>query len=564
MDELTRIGLISRVCSELDNHLGFSDKTLAEFILHLASIHSSAPAFHKALAENGAEVPMTFAENLLRIIRTMTAPKKTLLNTVKQTDSLSNTASKKEDFSGLRIQNTAAVPLDDLPRELTDAELKKYQREKELNSRQNNNNGHPSSSSSSSLQGKRKDRRSRSPSPAAPSRKMNRPNNNGEVELYGIYDGKVTNILEFGCFVELQGFVNKKEGLVHVAQVHAGNNRDIKQFVRRGQSVKVKVISIAGSKLALSMKEVDQSTGEDLLPQRSKEGQRREAHPSSQYGDGVSDYSNPAPPSSYNNNNRGGENRGIDMRKIREKELEEESRQRRVPKRLTSPELWEARQLINSGVLPISEYPNFDSEYGNGVLGSTQTEEDIEIEISDAEPVFLRGQTKLSRELSPVRIVKNPDGSLQRAALHQSQLSKDRRELKQAQTNNLIDAIPKDLSKPWEDPMPESGDRHFAQELRSINMGGSFELPEWKAKTQGKGISYGQISTRSIKEQRESLPIYRLRTELCAAIAQNQVLVVIGETGSGENHDCSFFPFFLSFCLSTFLYFCLFIKVFLY
>lgn len=52
---------------------------------------------------------------------------------------------------------------------------------------------------------------------------------------------------------------------------------------------------------------------------------------------------------------------------------------------------------------------------------------------------------------------------MQRAALHQSQLSKERRELKQAQTNNLIDSIPKDLSKPWEDPMPEQGERHFAQ-----------------------------------------------------------------------------------------------------
>jgi ATP-dependent RNA helicase DHX8/PRP22 len=57
---------------------------------------------------------------------------------------------------------------------------------------------------------------------------------------------------------------------------------------------------------------------------------------------------------------------------------------------------------------------------------------------------------------------------MQRAALHQSQLSKERRELKQAQTNNFTDSIP----KPWEDPMPDRGERHFAQELRSINIGG--------------------------------------------------------------------------------------------
>ena len=72
-----------------------------------------------------------------------------------------------------------------------------------------------------------------------------------------------------------------------------------------------------------------------------------------------------------------------------------------------------------------------------------ETEEDIEVELNDVEPAFLRGQTKMTRELSPIRIVKNPDGSLQRAALHQGQLSKERRELKQAQANNLIDSIPK-------------------------------------------------------------------------------------------------------------------------
>ena len=76
--------------------------------------------------------------------------------------------------------------------------------------------------------------------------------------------------------------------------------------------------------------------------------------------------------------------------------------------------------------------------------------------------------------------------------------------------------------------MPESGERHFAQELRSINIGGSFEIPEWKQKTQVKGLAYGQISNKSIKEQRESLPIYRLKDELCKAFAENQVLVVIG------------------------------------
>jgi ATP-dependent RNA helicase DHX8/PRP22 len=50
----------------------------------------------------------------------------------------------------------------------------------------------------------------------------------------------------------------------------------------------------------------------------------------------------------------------------------------------------------------------------------------------------------------------------------------------------------------------------------------------------GKGLAYGQLTTKPLREQRESLPIYRLKNELCQAIATNQVLVVIGETGSGN------------------------------
>eukprot|EP01033_Poteriospumella_lacustris_P004330 gene4330-3094_t len=340
-----------------------------------------------------------------------------------------------------------------------------------------------------------------------------------EPSLFGIYDGKVTNVLDFGCFVELDGFRNK-EGLVHVAQLQQGMVRDVKQAVKRGQRVKVKVISITGTKMALSMKEVDQSSGQDLFPERSRDAIARMN----------SDTRNPTRPSATGTGTTS-INGGLDVKTFREREMEEGGKRR---KKLSSPELWEARQLINAGVLDVSEFPTFDHETGMGILQNVEAEETVDIEINEDEPAFLRGQTKLSRELSPIRIVKNPDGSLQRAALQQSQAMKERKELKQAQSNSLIDSIPKDLSKPWEDPMPAVGERHFAQELRSINIGGSFELPEWKQKTQGKGLSYGIISDKSIKEQRESLPVYRLKSELCNAIAQNQVLVVIGETGSGK------------------------------
>ena len=530
MNELERIGLISRVSSELENHLGFADKTLAEYVVHLASGSSSAAAFQRTLHENGAEVPLSFAENLLRMIGAIT-------HRSKEKESVRVSVNPPRDerdkaFSGLRISNTSAVPLVDFPQESAGSPSeqpgKRQRREdsreegrpedrprtRDHHSRDGLRRGRSRSRSPDSRYSRPRDR-SRSGSPSR-GRRTHPPR---EVELHGIYAGKVTNVMDFGCFVELEDFP-RREGLVHVSQVLSSGGRDIRQHVRRGQRVRVKVIAITGSKISLSMKEVDQRTGEDLLPRES----------GATVPENRLQYSNPAPPTRPN----GGKEGSIG-------EPESDSTRKRPMKRLSSPELWEARQLIASGVLPVSAYPTFDADSGGGLLGVTEPEEDVEVEVSDAEPLFLKGQTKISRELSPIRIVKNPDGSLQRAALHQSQLSKERRELKQAQANNLIDSMPKDLSKPWNDPMANEEDRIFASELRQ--MSSNHDLPEWKLKTQPKGISYGQISSKSIKEQRESLPIFKLKAELCEAISQNQVLVVIGETG---------IPAICPFCFSHF------------
>lgn len=53
--------------------------------------------------------------------------------------------------------------------------------------------------------------------------------------------------------------------------------------------------------------------------------------------------------------------------------------------------------------------------------------EEFEVDINEVEPEFLKGNSSRSgREMSPIKIVKNPDGSLQRAAMTQSALAKVR------------------------------------------------------------------------------------------------------------------------------------------
>ncbi|KAL7133184.1 hypothetical protein ABFS83_12G122900 [Erythranthe nasuta] len=205
----------------------------------------------------------------------------------------------------------------------------------------------------------------------------------------------------------------------------------------------------------------------------------------------------------------------------------------RALRRMSSPERWEAKQLIASGVMSLNDYPTFVDDDGDHEL--RYAEKEIEIELNEDEPAFLQGRIRYSIDMSPVKIFKNPEGSLIRAAALQSALTKERREVSRQQQRAMLDSIPKDLNRPWEDPMPEQGDRLLAQELRGVGLSSTaHDLPEWKKDAYGKSVTFGQKSNLSIQEQRRSLPIYKLKNELVQAVVDNQVLVVIGETGSGK------------------------------
>ena len=72
---------------------------------------------------------------------------------------------------------------------------------------------------------------------------------------------------------------------------------------------------------------------------------------------------------------------------------------------MSSPERWETKQLIASGILPVSEYPNFDED-GDGLLGGAAegAEEEVEVDLNEDEPPFLRGRrTPRGRTCRPSR-----------------------------------------------------------------------------------------------------------------------------------------------------------------
>ncbi|KAK6062247.1 hypothetical protein COOONC_00086, partial [Cooperia oncophora] len=78
MDELERLSLVSKVCSELDNHFGIKDKDVAEFIIELATMNNTFEKFKRALDEQGLgeQFDDSLTANLLRLIQHMLPKKK--------------------------------------------------------------------------------------------------------------------------------------------------------------------------------------------------------------------------------------------------------------------------------------------------------------------------------------------------------------------------------------------------------------------------------------------------------------------------------------------------------
>ncbi len=83
-----------------------------------------------------------------------------------------------------------------------------------------------------------------------------------EAEVGKIYDGKVVNLVDFGAFVN---FMGGKDGLVHVSEIKNERVEKVADVLQEGQAVKVKVVEIdPRGKVRLSMRVVDQETGEEL------------------------------------------------------------------------------------------------------------------------------------------------------------------------------------------------------------------------------------------------------------------------------------------------------------
>lgn len=579
LESLELLSLVSKVTSELQNHLGINDKTLAEFVIAQHSKCYSLQSFKAHMDTMGAEFPQSLLESIDRLILTMHPKFRSKTNgestgkaNPNAEESLDEVEKKTRIFRGLAMpdqepqveeyqpgvtskEHVEPAGLDDTFAELEELALKATERRNGDNGKKRRRSPEVDEYQNRRRRKERHRSRSLSPEPrykrshgrVHDSEASRNSNHDGEIsrqdrhgfsrrrhrgdgdnhfkrpptpeiddtpKMFKIYNGIVIGVKDFGAFINLQGIKGKFDGLVHVSAMQEGARvNHPSDLVSRHQAVKVKVISIQGNRIGLSMKEADQTNGRDLVPQK-----RLASGANMERLDGLG----PAT-----------------IGEVLVIEGDMDGKPMRNKKRLTSPERWEIKQLIASGAISALDYPDIDEEY-NATLageGEFEEEEDIDIEVREEEPPFLAGQTKQSLELSPIRVVKAPDGSMNRAAMAGTSLAKERRDLRQqeAQDKAAEQASQVDLNAQWQDPMVDPHQRKFASDLRNPQASKiSDDLPEWKRVTQSKDQSFGKRTSMSIKQQRESLPVYKFRKQLLDAVKENQLMIVVGDTGSGK------------------------------
>ena len=99
-----------------------------------------------------------------------------------------------------------------------------------------------------------------------------------EPEVGTIYKGKVVKIMEFGAFVN---FFGAKDGLVHISQLTQGRPATVGEVVKEGQEVYVKLLGFDDrGKTRLSMKIVDQTTGQEIPRAEGEPDPRTSSAPS--------------------------------------------------------------------------------------------------------------------------------------------------------------------------------------------------------------------------------------------------------------------------------------------
>ncbi|KAI8593787.1 P-loop containing nucleoside triphosphate hydrolase protein [Geranomyces variabilis] len=185
-------------------------------------------------------------------------------------------------------------------------------------------------------------------------------------------------------------------------------------------------------------------------------------------------------------------------------------------------DLWETNRMLTSGVVQRKEV---DTDFDDDSEGR------VHVLVRDLKPPFLDGKMVFTKQLEPVQSVRDPTADLAVVARKGSALVREKREqqerAKAAKSLDLagtalgnIMGLQKKVDaaeEPSGDDASHKGESQFASHMQDQTEAAS-----------------DFARSKTLRQQREYLPVFSVREELLRVVRENQIVVIVGETGSGK------------------------------
>jgi pre-mRNA-splicing factor ATP-dependent RNA helicase DHX38/PRP16 len=211
----------------------------------------------------------------------------------------------------------------------------------------------------------------------------------------------------------------------------------------------------------------------------------------------------------------------------KEAALEEKKTAKRVSARAAQKQkdvdAWETNRMLTSGV---AQRRDFGDDFEDDEEATR-----VHLLVHDLKPPFLDGRTVFSKQLDPVPAVRNSQSDMAVFSRKGSKVVKEKRQAKERQkqaqeATKMAGTALGNLMGIKEDegdsaaPIPgldeNQNNSKFGQHMKKNEGASNFS------------------QSKSLKEQREFLPAFAVREDLLRVIRDNQVVIVVGETGSGK------------------------------
>ncbi|KAF7317971.1 hypothetical protein MKEN_00885500 [Mycena kentingensis (nom. inval.)] len=209
-------------------------------------------------------------------------------------------------------------------------------------------------------------------------------------------------------------------------------------------------------------------------------------------------------------------------------------------------DLWEANRMVTSG---IATRKGVDADFED------ESESTVHVMVHDIKPPFLDGRTVYTKQLAPINPIRDPTSDMAVFSRKGSPLVKEKREqAERAKAAAKIAAIGGTALGNIMGVKDEEAEAIAEEERKEKEAKEKGETADYRGESKfashlkaSSGIS-SFAKTRTLKEQREYLPAFASREDLLKCIRENQVIVVIGETGSGKTTQLAQFLYEDGYC----------------